>query len=294
MLSGLTAYVGIADVVDVLATSVLIYYVLLLIRGTRAVQILIGILVLVGLLGVATFFRLYLLGTILRLIVVGAAVTIPIVFQPELRRALEQIGRGGLFRLQSTDGEPGRERAEDRAILTLASTASLLSRIRRGALVVIEQQSGLKEYCESGTMLHADISQELLLAIFEPALAAARRRGDRPRRTHRGRGLLSAAGGAVVDESALGNAPSRGARTLRADRCGRDRRLRAKRRHHHRSRRKAFAPGGRRTAVGEDASGGYAAAAPRARSFDRSHLDDSRAAAVENRRRRDASPASVT
>ncbi len=169
MLSGLTAYVGIADVVDVLATSVLIYYVLLLIRGTRAVQILIGILVLVGLLGVATFFRLYLLGTILRLIVVGAAVTIPIVFQPELRRALEQIGRGGLFRLQSTDGEPGRERAEDRAILTLASTASLLSRIRRGALVVIEQQSGLKEYCESGTMLHADISQELLLAIFEPA-----------------------------------------------------------------------------------------------------------------------------
>ena len=169
MLSGLTAYVGIADVVDVLATSVLIYYVLLLIRGTRAVQILIGILVLVGLLGVATFFRLYLLGTILRLIVVGAAVTIPIVFQPELRRALEQIGRGGLFRLQSTDAEPGRERAEDRAILTLASTASLLSRIRRGALVVIEQQSGLKEYCESGTMLYAEISQELLLAIFEPA-----------------------------------------------------------------------------------------------------------------------------
>ena len=94
-------YVGVSDVVDVIATAMLIYYVLLLIRGTRAVQILTGILVLVGLLGVATFFHLYLLGTILRLLVVGAAVTIPIVFQPELRRALEQIGRGGLFRLES-------------------------------------------------------------------------------------------------------------------------------------------------------------------------------------------------
>ncbi len=92
-------YVGISDVIDVIATSVLVYYVLVLIRGTRAVQILTGILVLFGLLGLATLFHLYLLGTILRLLVVGAAVTIPIVFQPELRRALEQIGRGGLFRL---------------------------------------------------------------------------------------------------------------------------------------------------------------------------------------------------
>jgi len=167
VLSALTTYVGISDVIDVIATSVLIYYVLLLIRGTRAVQIIIGILVLVCLLGVATFFRLYLLGTLLRLIVVGAAVTIPIVFQPELRRALEQIGRGGLFRLQSDD-EPGRVRPEDRSILALAKTAFLLSRTRRGALIVFEQQSGLKEYCESGTMLRADISEELLLAIFAP------------------------------------------------------------------------------------------------------------------------------
>ncbi len=167
MLSTLTAYVGISDVIDVIVTSVLIYYVLLLIRGTRAVQIIIGILFLVCLLGVATFFHLYLLGTILRLIVVGAAVTIPIVFQPELRRALEQIGRGGLFRLQSDD-EPGRARPEDRSILALAKTAFLLARTRRGALIVFEQQSGLKEYCESGTMLRADISEELLLAIFAP------------------------------------------------------------------------------------------------------------------------------
>ena len=97
MLSTLSQYVSISDVVDVIATSILIYYVLLLIRGTRAVQILIGILVLVGLLGIATLFHLNLLGTILRLLVVGVLVAIPIVFQPELRRALEQIGGAASF-----------------------------------------------------------------------------------------------------------------------------------------------------------------------------------------------------
>jgi len=158
-------YVGITDVVDIIATSVLIYYVFVLIRGTRAVQILIGILVLVGVLGVATLLHLTLLGTILRLLLVGAAVTIPIVFQPELRRALEQIGRGGFLRLERA-GDSGR--SEDRTVAILARTAFLLVRNHRGGLIVIEQQSGLKDYCESGTMLHADITEELLLTIFAP------------------------------------------------------------------------------------------------------------------------------
>jgi diadenylate cyclase len=166
VLSSLGGYVGISDVIDVIATSVLVYYVLLLIRGTRAVQILTGILVLVGLLGIATLFHLYLLGTILRLLLVGAAVTIPIVFQPELRRALEQIGRGGLFRMESDERELPRGRPEDRAVVLVARTAFLLGRMRRGALIVLEQQSGLKDYCETGTILHADLSEELLLAIF--------------------------------------------------------------------------------------------------------------------------------
>ncbi len=169
MFSSIGHYVGISDVVDVIATSILIYYVLLLIRGTRAVQILIGILVTVGLLGLANLFQLPLLATILRLMVVGAAVTIPIVFQPELRRALEQIGRGGLFRMESGDGETLWARPEDRTVALLAHTCFMLGLGRRGALLVLEQQTGLKEYCESGTMMHADISEELLLSIFSVA-----------------------------------------------------------------------------------------------------------------------------
>ena len=159
-------YVGITDIIDIAATSVLIYYVLLLIRGTRAVQILTGVLVLVALLGMAKLLQLYLLGTILNLLVIGAAVTLPIVFQPELRRALEQIGRGGLLHIgeETTDWT----RPEDKAIATLARAAFLLSRSKFGALIVIEQQSGLKEFIESGTAIGGQLSAELLLAIFNP------------------------------------------------------------------------------------------------------------------------------
>jgi len=157
-------YVGINDVIDVLATSVLIYYVLLLIRGTRAVQILTGVLVLVALLALATAFHLLLLTTILQFLVIGAAVSLPIVFQPELRRALEQIGRGGFLRMGADAYSSAR--SEDRSMATIARAAVLLSRSRLGALIVIEQQTGLKDFLESGTALNAQLSAELLLAIF--------------------------------------------------------------------------------------------------------------------------------
>ena len=167
MWNNITQYIGITDVVDILATSVLAYYFILLIRGTRAVQILTGVLVLVGLLAIANLLHLLLLGTILQLVVVGAAVTLPIVFQPELRRALEQLGRGGFIRFQEGD-ELARRRGDDKAMSIIAKVAFLVSRDKWGALVVIEQQTGLKEFVESGTTLNAELSAELLLALFVP------------------------------------------------------------------------------------------------------------------------------
>jgi len=159
-------YIGINDIIDVLATSVLVYYVLLLIRGTRAVQILGGVLFLVLLLGVANLAHLLLLGTILQLIVLGAAVSLPIVFQPELRRVLERLGRGGLFRFDRSAGRTSR--GEDRAIAILSKTAFILAHNRFGALIVIEQSSGLQDVIESGTPVGAELSGELLLALFAP------------------------------------------------------------------------------------------------------------------------------
>lgn len=167
MWSSVFRYVGPTDLVDILATSVLVYYFLLLIRGTRAVQILTGVMVLLGLLGVANLLHLLLLGSILNLIVIGAAVSLPIVFQPELRRGLEQLGRGGFFRLNEGE-QRASVRGDEKVMAMLAKAAFLLSRNKYGALIVIEQQTGLKEFVESGTTLGAALSPELLLSLFVP------------------------------------------------------------------------------------------------------------------------------
>ena len=154
---------GILDAVDVIVTSVLIYYFLLLIRGTRAVQIMLGLFVLVVILAAAKVLHLLLLATVMQYVVIAIAVTLPIVFQPELRRALEQIGRGGFF-AGSDDTIPN-----DEAMGILAAAATALSKARTGALVAIEQATGLKEIVESGTSLDAVLGTDLLVTLFSRA-----------------------------------------------------------------------------------------------------------------------------
>jgi diadenylate cyclase len=156
---------GVADVLDILATATLAYYLLLLIRGTRAVPILLGVLVLVMVLAAANSFHLLVLATVMQVVLLGTAVTLPIVFQPELRRFLEQLGRGGML--------ARREAADEAAMLeesvtVLASAAVMLARNRIGALIAVEGATGLREYVESGTRLDARLSVELLLSLFAP------------------------------------------------------------------------------------------------------------------------------
>jgi len=150
------------DAIDILATSILTYYLLLLIRGTRAVQIMLGLFVLVVILAVSNLLHLLVLATVMQYLLLGTAVGLPIVFQPELRRGLEQLGRGRLFvRDRRAEDEIAAEQ-----IRVVAHAGFLLARQRAGALIVIEQQTGLREYVESGTALDARLSVELLLAIF--------------------------------------------------------------------------------------------------------------------------------
>jgi diadenylate cyclase len=156
---------GLADVFDILATAMLVYYFLLLIRGTRAVPIIFGIFVLLIVLAAANSFHLLVLATVMQVVLLGTAVTLPIVFQPELRRFLEQLGRGGMI--------ARREAADEAAILeeavtVLARAAVQLSRNGVGALIAVEGATGLREFVESGTRLDARLSLELLLSIFMP------------------------------------------------------------------------------------------------------------------------------
>ncbi len=156
---------GVSDVVDIVATALLVYYLLLLIRGTRAIPILFGLAVIAGLFSLANVLHLLVLATVLQFALVGTAVTLPIVFQPELRRLLEQLGRGGM--IARRDGVEDAQTLEE-AIATLAHAAVILSRNRIGALVAIEGATGLREFVESGTRLDARLSVELLLSIFTP------------------------------------------------------------------------------------------------------------------------------
>jgi diadenylate cyclase len=154
-----------SDLLDILLTSYIVYIVLLLIRGTRAVQILQGIALLVVLRQLVQYFHLWTMFSILNGLLIAIGVAIPVVFQPELRRALAQIGRTGFM-------EPRAAHHDAEAIAelcsALSSAAVLLSRAAIGAIVVVERNTGLEEYAESGTELDAHISPELLVGLFSP------------------------------------------------------------------------------------------------------------------------------
>ncbi len=152
-----------SDAVDIIATSILVYYLLLLIRGTRAVQITIGLFVLVIILALSNLLHLLVLATVMQYLLLGTAVTLPIVFQPELRRALEQIGRGRFFPRAASEHD---DEIAAEQVTIISQAAFVFAQRRLGALIVLEQQTGLREYVESGTALDARLSHDLLLAIF--------------------------------------------------------------------------------------------------------------------------------
>jgi diadenylate cyclase len=156
---------GVPDVFDILATATLVYYFLLLIRGTRAVPIILGIFVLLIVLAAANSFHLLVLATVMQVVLLGTAVTLPIVFQPELRRFLEQLGRGGMIARREAADEAA---SLEESVAVLARAAVQLARNGVGALVAVEGATGLREYVESGTRLDARLSLELLLSIFMP------------------------------------------------------------------------------------------------------------------------------
>lgn len=154
------------DIFDVALVALCLYYLLLAIRGTRAVQILQGLSILVFLLVLAHAARLQTLIWLLNGLLVSAAVAMPVVFQPELRRTLMRLGQQGLL-------SPGALRSLGKEELSqlideVAFAASNLSLARFGALVVLEQETGLEEIIETGQPIRGATSAKLLQTIFHP------------------------------------------------------------------------------------------------------------------------------
>jgi diadenylate cyclase len=152
---------GWVSLVDVFIVSVLIYQILLLIRGTRAVQMALGLGFLAVFFYISRWLHLEMVQWILTNIVPYFVFGIIVLFAAEIRRALASIGKNPLIRRFSQD--PLKESYDD---IVLAATTLASQRI--GGLIVIERDIGLKNYIESGVAVDAALSYDLLVSIFSP------------------------------------------------------------------------------------------------------------------------------
>jgi diadenylate cyclase len=150
---------------DIFLTALLIYGLFSLIRGTRAVRLVIGVTVVYVIYVLAQALGLQLLSTILQAGAVVGLLALVVVFQPELRRGLERIGRVGSLGWLVT---PGAHRAVEQVATVVARSAAVLGAQRIGSLVVIERETGLQDTAETGVMIEADLTVELLGSIFTP------------------------------------------------------------------------------------------------------------------------------
>jgi diadenylate cyclase len=163
LLRSIVGQVGLSTVLDIGITALLIYWMFSLIRGTQAVRLVVGVTILILVYAAAQWAGLRVLRQVLESGAVVALFALVVVFQPELRRALDRIGRVGSFAWLHSGAEL---RAIERVADEVAKAASGLSRDGYGALIVIERETGLEQVAETGVMIHGDVSADLLRTIF--------------------------------------------------------------------------------------------------------------------------------
>ena len=155
--------IGVADVIDMLIMAFVIYKVILLIRRTSSGGVAKGILLLVAALWVSSFLRLYTVNFLLSKVVEWGVLALVILFQPEIRRFLEQVGRSSLGKVFAQR----EERNElDSAITQTVDAYTSLSKSKTGALMVFERKNMLEDAIKTGTALDCSVNAELLKNIF--------------------------------------------------------------------------------------------------------------------------------
>lgn len=153
------------DVIDILIVAIIFYKIFTLIKETRAEQLIKGIIFLLVLTKVTEWMKLFTINWILNNAMTLGAIAILVVFQPELRRGLEYLGRSSLFTksLIEIRGESLSEVVEE-----IIEAVASLSRQKIGALIVLERQTGLNEIADTGTNIEGFVSSDLLINIFIP------------------------------------------------------------------------------------------------------------------------------
>jgi diadenylate cyclase len=152
---------SLTGIIDLLVVAVVVYQCLMVVRGTRAGHILIGILMVVSLYGVATWAGLEALRSLLSFIVPFIGLAIIVLFASEIRRTLARIGRKRWFGF-------GRGFHAPEAVSEIQMAVELLAEQQIGALIVLERDIGLRTFIESGVRLDGLVSRDLLLSIFQP------------------------------------------------------------------------------------------------------------------------------
>jgi uncharacterized protein (TIGR00159 family) len=152
--------IGPRDVVDVVVVAYLVYRMLLLIRGTRAIQILVGLAAVFVVFFIAEVFDLVTLHWLLSSVLSSLFLVVIVLFQAEIRRALSRVGKNPFG---AYAGAAGEEIVEE-----LARAANTLANRRIGAILVAERETGLSEYIEDGVKLDAKVSRDLIVSIFLP------------------------------------------------------------------------------------------------------------------------------
>ena len=155
------------DVLDILIVTILVYQLLMLIRGTRAVQLVTGLGVLVVAYAVSRYLGLFTLQYLLGYLGLVIPIALLVLFQPELRRMLEQLGRGGVLVTGLTPLALGREESI-RLVNDVARAARVLSMRKIGALMVLERRTGLQDFIDTGIKVDALITVQLLINLFFP------------------------------------------------------------------------------------------------------------------------------
>jgi diadenylate cyclase len=155
------------DILDILIVTVLVYQLFTLIRGTRAVQLVIGVAILILAYAASRRFGLYTLQYVLQYLGVVIPIAVLVIFQPELRRMLEQLGRGGVLVSVLAPLGLGRE-AAIRLVNDVSRASRILGLRKIGGLLVLERRTGLADYIETGIRVDAVVTVQLLISVFFP------------------------------------------------------------------------------------------------------------------------------
>lgn len=159
--------IGITDILDILIVAYIIYKIIFWIKETRAWTLFKGILVIFALAAVATLLKLNTIVWILSNTISVGIIAVIVVFQPELRKALEQLGKGKFISYFTRGGEETDDKASQRTVEEIVKAAEKMGSVKTGALILIEQEVPLGDLERTGIPIDAIISSQLLINIFE-------------------------------------------------------------------------------------------------------------------------------